>query len=82
MILGNDEITNEGTTDDEDNIIVGLYMDEAVGGSQPSCDGAFESDDDNAFFDRSLGLNLVYTWDGSGYGVDVPGRCEPTGDLG
>ena len=38
-------------------------MDSGVGGSALSCDGVYESDDDNAYFDKSLGLNLVYTWD-------------------
>jgi len=81
------DITNEGTTDYEDNIIFGLYMDTGVGGSALSCDGIFESDDDNAFWDRSRAqtgspLNLVYTWDKSGHGRDLQGNCEPTGYLG
>jgi len=48
------DITNEGTTDYDDNIVFGLYMDSGVGGSALSCDNIFESDDDNAFFDRTL----------------------------
>ena len=69
MIFWHYDITNEGTTDYDDNIIFGLYMDSGVGGSAFSCDGVYESDDDNAFFDKSSGLNLVYTWDRYGHGV-------------
>jgi len=81
------DITNEGTTDYDDDIIFGLYMDSGVGGSQISCDGIFESDDDNAFWDRSYAstgsrLNLVYTWDRFGHGVDLAGNCSRTGYLG
>jgi hypothetical protein len=79
------DITNEGTTDFDDNIIFGLYMDSGVGGSALSCDGIFESDDDNAFFDRTLDedvLNLVYTWDKFGHGRDLSGNCGRTGYLG
>ncbi|MEP7028258.1 MAG: hypothetical protein ABI960_06655, partial [Candidatus Eisenbacteria bacterium] len=75
-------ITNESTTDYDDNIIFGLYMDSGVGGSALSCDGIFESDDDNAFFDKSSGLNLVYTWDKYGHGRDLSGNCGRTGYLG
>jgi hypothetical protein len=65
-------ITNEAAVDYDDNIIFGLYMDSGVGGSALSCDGIAESDDDNAFWDRSRSqvsggrLNLVYTWDKNG----------------
>lgn len=63
------DITNESTTNYNDNIIFGLYMDSGVGGSGIGQDGIAESDDDNAFFDKSIGLNLVYTWDKFGHGV-------------
>ncbi len=79
------DITNEGTTDYDDNIIFGLYMDSGVGGSALSCDGIFESDDDNAFFDRTFDkdvLNLVYTWDRYGHGRDLNSSCAKTGYLG
>ncbi len=79
------DITNEGTTDYVDNIVFGLYMDSGVGGSALSCDGIFESDDDNAFFDRKFDediLNLVYTWDRFGHGRDLSGSCGRTGYLG
>jgi len=79
------DITNEGTTDYDDNIIFGLYMDSGVGGSALSCDGIYESDDDNAFFDRKFNediLNLVYTWDRFGHGRDLSGPCGNTGYLG
>jgi hypothetical protein len=82
VIFWHYDITNEGTTDYHDNIIFGLYMDSGVGGSAISCDGVAESDDDNAFFDRSTGLNLVYTWDKYGHGVDLTSTCAPTGYLG
>jgi hypothetical protein len=82
VIFWHYDITNESTTDYLDNIIFGLYMDSGVGGSALSCDGYYESDDDNAFFDRSSGLNLVYTWDMYGRGVDLSGNCGRTGYLG
>jgi hypothetical protein len=82
VIFWHYDITNESTTDYNDNIIFGLYMDSGVGGSASGCDGIPESDDDNAFFDRSLGLNLVYTWDRFGHGVDLAGDCSRTGYLG
>ncbi|MBN1826010.1 MAG: hypothetical protein JW958_07075 [Candidatus Eisenbacteria bacterium] len=82
VIFWHYDITNEGTTDYNDNIIFGLYMDSGVGGSALSCDGIYESDDDNAYFDKSSGLNLVYTWDKYGHGVDLSGKCGDTGYLG
>ena len=82
VIFWHYDITNEGTTDYNDNIIFGLYMDTGVGGPLFSCDGIYESDDDNAFFDKSSGLNLVYTWDNSGHGHDLRSNCSPTGYLG
>lgn len=63
------DITNEGTEGYIDNIIFGLYMDSGVGGSTVGLDGIPESDDDNAFWDREAGLNLVYTWDKNGHGA-------------
>lgn len=63
------DIANESTTDYNDNIIFGLYMDSGVGGSAIGVDGVAESDDDNAFFDKEAGLNLVYTWDKNGNGT-------------
>ncbi len=81
------DISNEGTTDypangDPENIIFGLYMDSGVGGSAKGVDPVFESDDDNAAFDRSSGLNLVYTWDNYGRGVDLASKASRTGYLG
>jgi len=63
------DITNESTTSYQDNVIFGLYMDSGVGGSGVGRDGIPESDDDNAFFDKEAGLNLVYTWDKNGNGA-------------
>jgi len=85
VIFWHYDITNEGTTDYNDNIIFGLYMDSGVGGSALSCDNIFESDDDNAFFNRTFDqdvLNLVYTWDNGGHGRDLSGNCGRTGYLG
>ncbi|MBI5837865.1 MAG: hypothetical protein HZB25_11510 [Candidatus Eisenbacteria bacterium] len=82
VIFWHYDITNESTTFYDNNIIFGLYMDSGVGGSAYSCDGLYESDDDNAFFDKASGLNLVYTWDRFGRGVDLRSSCSPTGYLG
>ncbi|MFH0989677.1 MAG: hypothetical protein V1799_06640 [bacterium] len=82
VIFWHYDITNESTTDYNDNIIFGLYMDSGVGGSALSCDGVYESDDDNAYFDKSLGLNLVYTWDKNGHGVAFNSNCATSGFLG
>ena len=88
VIFWHYDITNEGTTDypangSQENIIFGLYMDSGVGGESISCDGIAESDDDNAFWDRSYpGLNLVYTWDRTGRGVGLGTNCATTGYLG
>lgn len=82
VIFWHYDITNEVTTSYDNNVIFGLYMDSGVGGSAFSCDAIFESDDDNAFFDRSSGLNLVYTWDRYGHGRDLSGSCGRTGYLG
>jgi hypothetical protein len=85
VIFWHYDITNESTTDYDDDMIFGLYMDSGVGGSMQSCDGIFESDDDNAFFDRRFNdqvINLVYTWDNRNTGVGLGGNCEKTGYLG
>ncbi len=81
VIFWHYDITNESTTDYDKNIVFGLYMDSGVGGSTISCDRVAESDDDNAFYDPSR-LNLVYTWDNKGHGVDLAGDCSRTGYLG
>ncbi len=82
VIFWHYDIANEGTTDYLDNIIFGLYMDSGVGGSSQSCDGVAESDDDNAKFDTTNGLNLVYTWDFYGHGKSKISNCGKTGYLG
>ncbi len=82
VIFWHYDITNEGTTEYDDNIIFGMYMDSGVGGSALSCDGVYESDDDNANFDKSFGLNLVYTWDKLGHGIGLSSNCMKTGYLG
>ncbi len=87
VIFWHYDITNEGTVSypepgKPENIIFGLYMDSGVGGSAIGCDPVPESDDDNAYFDRSSGLNLVYTWDTYGHGRSLTNTCAPTGYLG
>ncbi|MCB1150165.1 hypothetical protein KDK88_01360 [bacterium] len=85
VIFWHYDITNESTTDYEDNIVFGAYMDSGVGGSALSCDGIYESDDDNAYFDRTFDervINLVYTWDNYGHGKDLTSSCGRTGYLG
>ena len=82
VIFWHYDIVNESTTDYDDNIVFGLYMDSGVGGSSQGCDPLPESDDDNAYFDKSLGLNLVYTWDSFSHGVDLASNCSKTGYLG
>jgi hypothetical protein len=85
VIFWHYDITNESTTNypeagEKENIIFGLYMDSGVGGESISCDGIAESDDDNAYWDRSYaGLNLVYTWDLYGHGVGIGTNCATTG---
>ncbi|MEX1055907.1 MAG: hypothetical protein WED81_07740, partial [Rhodothermales bacterium] len=81
VIFWHYDIVNESTTD-YDDVIFGLYMDSGVGGAGLSCDGVFESDDDNAFYNRDFGLNLVYTWDKRGRGVGLQSNCVKTGYLG
>ncbi len=85
VIFWHYDITNEGTTDYDDNIIFGLYMDSGVGGSAISCDDIAESDDDNAFYQDEFDgqrINLVYTWDRSGHGRSLNSSCARTGYLG
>lgn len=77
VIFWHYDITNESTTTYDDNIIFGLYMDSGVGGSAIGLDGVPESDDDNAYWDKDAGINLVYTWDKNGNGSQ-----GPTGYLG
>lgn len=82
VIFWHYDIVNEGTTDYDDNIIFGLYMDSGVGGSAISCDGIAESDDDNAFYLTDFGEDLVYTWDKEGHGTSLSSNCATTGYLG
>ncbi len=87
VIFWHYDITNESTTDypklnTRENIIFGIYMDSGVGGEALSCDGVYESDDDNAHWDNATGLNLVYTWDVYGKGVGLSSTCAHTGYLG
>ncbi len=82
VIFWHYDISDEGTVTYNNNVIFGLYMDSGVGGSALSCDGVYESDDDDAYYDNSFGLNLVYTWDLYGHGVDLTSNCGVTGYLG
>lgn len=63
------EITNESTTD-YTKVVFGMYVDSGVGGQ-------FDSNDDNASFDKSV--NVTYTWDANGQGE---GGWGPTGYAG
>jgi len=47
----------------DDDLIFGMYVDSGIGGYALSCDGIYESDDDNAYWVKSGALNLAYTWD-------------------
>lgn len=80
------DVINEGTTNYDDNIFFGIYVDSGVGGSTISCDGIYESDDDNAYFVDpnvfGVNLNLTYTWDSHGTGVSLKSNCAKTGYLG
>jgi hypothetical protein len=53
-----------------------------VGGSRLSCDGIYESDDDNAFWDKSSGLEPGLHLGRFGHGVDRTSNCGRTGYLG
>ncbi|MEW5798087.1 MAG: hypothetical protein AB1728_03680 [Bacteroidota bacterium] len=88
VIFWHYDIANESTTDypnngGPENMIFGLYMDAGVGKGQGniSCEGD-ENADDAAQFDKSSGLNLVYTWDTFGRGTDFTSNCGKTGYLG
>ncbi|MGC8594161.1 MAG: hypothetical protein ACP5US_03070 [Candidatus Kryptoniota bacterium] len=89
VIFWHYDIYNEGTVDYNNNIIFGIYCDSGVGGSMLSCDGVYESDDDNAYYtpyfkygSDSIKINLTYTWDLYGHGVDLTSNCGSTGYLG
>jgi len=69
VIFWHYDISNEGTTIYDYNVIFGLYMDSGVGGGALSpFDLVYESDDDNAAYDIEGGNDLVYTWDYNGFG--------------
>ncbi len=78
VIFWHYDISNEGTTVYNYDVIFGLYMDSGIGGSSLSpFDLVYESDDDNAFYDTTGGQDLVYTWDYNGHG-----QFGTTGYLG
>jgi hypothetical protein len=77
VLFSHYDISNESTTDYNDNIIFGFDDDSGVGGECIGPEGIAESDDDNAFYTKEVGLNLVYTWDN--YGDGTRGK---TGYLG
>jgi hypothetical protein len=77
VLFSHYDISNESTTDYNENIIFGFYDDTGVGGEGIGPEGIPESDDDNAFYTKEVGLNLVYTWDN--YGDGTRGK---TGYLG
>jgi hypothetical protein len=77
VIFWHYDITNEGTKNYDNNVIFGIYLDSGVGGSSVGVDGIPESDDDNASYQKTIGLDVVYTWDVYGNGAR-----GPTGYLG
>jgi hypothetical protein len=77
VIFWHYDITNEGTKTYDNNVIFGIYLDSGVGGSAVGVDGIPESDDDNASYQKTVGLDVVYTWDVYGNGAR-----GPTGYLG
>ena len=77
VLFSHYDISNESTTGYDNNIIFGFYDDTGVGGEGIGPEGIPESDDDNAFYVKELGLNLIYTWDN--YGDGMRGK---TGYLG
>ncbi len=78
VIFWHYDISNEGTTVYNYDVIFGLYNDSGVGGGSLSpYDLVYESDDDAAYFDTTNGMNLVYTWDYNGHG-----QFGPTGYCG
>lgn len=69
VIFWHYDISNESTTNYSYDVIFGLYMDSGVGGGSLSpFDKVYESDDDNAYYDTTNGMDLVYTWDYNGNG--------------
>ena len=82
VIFWHYDVTNEGTTNYNDNIVFGMYMDSGVGGSMLNCKGVYGADNNNSYFQREPGLNLVYAWDNDGVGHDLRSNCSPTGYLG
>jgi hypothetical protein len=80
-IFWNYDITNEGTTA-YDSLFFGMYLHSGIGGSGISCDGLYEGEDDNAYFDRSEARELAYAWDRYGHGVALSGPCATTGLIG
>lgn len=72
------DITNEGTTP-YDGLVFGVYSDPAVGGNALSCDGLYETDDDNAYWERGARHNMAYAWDLFGHGVSLASQCASTG---
>ena len=75
------DILNEGTTD-YDSLLVGVYIDAAIGSAMVSCDGVSETDDDLATWERLPNSNLGYMWDYYGHGVDLVSNCSPTSYAG
>jgi hypothetical protein len=77
VLFSHYDISNESTTDYINNIIFGLYNDTGVGGEGYAPNGIVPNDDNNAFFTKQVGLNLVYNWESHGIGMR-----GPTGYLG
>ncbi len=77
VIFSHYDIANESTTDYNNNIIFGIYNDTGVGGEGFAPNGIIPNDDNNAFYTKDVGINIVYNWENHGIGMR-----GPTGYLG
>ncbi len=77
VIFSHYDISNESTTDYYENIIFGIYNDTGVGGEGFAPNGIIPNDDNNAFYTKDVGINIVYNWENHGIGMR-----GPTGYLG
>jgi len=77
VIFSHYDISNEGTTDYDNDIIFGIYNDTGVGGEGFAPNGIIPNDDNSAYYTKDIGINIVYNWENHGIGMR-----GPTGYLG
>ena len=77
VIFSHYDIANESTTEYYENVIFGIYNDTGVGGEGYAPNGIIPNDDNNAFYTKEIGINIVYNWENHGIGMR-----GPTGYLG